>query len=124
MVSTIGENAMQFVFDGKVYKAVKITGPKHNMLGLSFAEDNEDVSNIDVLSLDIKSETEKNISALEVKNQVLSSIKEMNSLLGVHYKIKQIQFISSDTPSSTVYKELTREIIKRLISGYKFTLSK
>jgi hypothetical protein len=106
---------MQFIFDGKAYKAIKITGPTHNLLGLVF--DNNGDNDIEVLALGQMKDREKAISPSDVKNQVFSGLKEANHAFKVNYRVKQIQFIPSDTPSANVYKELTIEIIKRLVLG-------
>lgn len=110
---------MQFVFDGKFYKAIKITGPAHNMLGLAL----EEIKNheIEIISLGSRMIAENNINELDVKNQVLSGIETINNEFGLKYFIAKIQFIPSDTPSESVYTELTIEIIRRLITGGKFT---
>jgi hypothetical protein len=109
---------MQFVFDGKFYKAIKITGPRHNMLGLVL--DKNSNHEIDVIALRSSKDESNNISSLDVKDQVLSGVEAINHKFGVKYTVEKIQFVSSDTPSESVYKELTIEILKRIIAGEEF----
>lgn len=110
---------MQFVFDGKFYKVIKITGPTHNMLGLVLDKDKS--HDIETIALKLKMDEKDNIDPLDVKSQVMSGIEAVNHELGVKYTVEKIQFVPSDTPSESVYKELAIEIIKRLIAGGKFT---
>jgi hypothetical protein len=110
---------MQFFYDVNVYKSIKISGPKHNMLGLIFS-DNNDSGAIEILILDSKNE-DINITSADVVEQVQAGIEEIYQQEGVRYAVKQIQFVPSDTPSNDIYKELTIGIIKRLIAGADFT---
>jgi hypothetical protein len=106
---------MQYVFDGQFYKVVKVTGPRHNLLGLSFGECAEPA----VIALgDDKSHA---IVAEEVLQQVISGVDDMNAKLGTTYLVKQIQFVLSDTPSNSIYRELAQSIVKRLHEAGEFT---
>ncbi len=108
---------MQYIYDGEFYKIVKITGPKHNMLSLSFGEKQ---ASIEVSDLDKSANETLSISACSVENQVRIGIKEINNELNTNYNVLKIQFISSDSPSDSIYIELTKKIVKRLKSGGEF----
>jgi hypothetical protein len=109
---------MQYLYDGELYKIVKITGPKHNMLALGFDEIIKTIEVIDLEKSNMNSAAK--ISSEDVKNQVLFGISEMNNELGTNYKVCKIQFIGSDTPSNSIYIELAKQILKRLESGETF----
>jgi len=109
---------MQYVFDGELYKIIKITGPQHNMLALGFGES---LAAIEVKDLKKSKDNVINIFPLQVRNQVLRGLNEINEELGTNYKVVKIQFVSSDSPSETIYVELSKEIVKRLNAGEKFT---
>jgi hypothetical protein len=111
---------MQFIFDGEIYKIVKITGPTHDMLGLSLTENNSTKNNIEAMPLSIKKDEIYNANASEVKEQVLIAIDEINSKFGIKYKVKKIQFVPSDTPAANIYKELVIELISHIIKKGKF----
>lgn len=111
---------MQFLFDGEFYKAIKITGPKHNLLGLRFTSANDIIKKLEVIALQKDKNSAVTITVDEVKNQVMKGLDEINEELNTNYKIIQIQFIPSDTASTTVYKELTKEIVKQLVTGNGF----
>lgn len=110
---------MQFIFDGKVYKAIKISGPKHNILGLAF-DDKSHANECKIEALE-DTNTEININSSDVVEQVQAGIDEINQKFGVNYVARQIQFVPADTPSKTIYKELTIEILKRIIAKDSFT---
>lgn len=110
---------MQFIFDGNIYKAIKISGPKHNILGLAL-DDIGRISECKIVALYNKN-PEINISASDVMEQVQAGIQEINKQFGVNYAASQIQYVPADTPSQTIYKELTMEILKRIIEKGSFT---
>ncbi|MCB0486029.1 MAG: hypothetical protein KDC47_07535 [Flavobacteriaceae bacterium] len=111
---------MQFYFDGEFYKAIKVTGPAHNLLGISICSSNNGDQSIEHASLGSEVETIKNMTFHEVKEQVIDGLQEINNSLGTSYIIDKIQFLQSDSTSETIYKELTIAIIKRLFEGGEF----
>jgi len=108
---------MQYIFDKGVYKIVRITGPQHNLLGIRLT-DSECVKN--VVSLPIKDNDQPKVDKLNVLSQVESGLNKINKELNKNYHISEIQFISSDTMSSSVYSLLIQELIKRIDSQGKF----
>ena len=109
---------MQFFYDGKMYKAIRITGPKHNILGLSFTDTQENFC-VEINDLE-KNSVESNIDSSDVESQVMKAVSESNKEFNTTYRVKKIEFISSDAPSSNAYKELTKAIIRRLVLGKEF----
>jgi hypothetical protein len=105
---------MQYIYDSDTYKVARISGPTHNLLGLAFG----DCENcpLEVVPLK-KKDDDDGIDADDVREQVLSGIQEINEELGVNYKVRKIQFVPSDTSSRTVYKELTKEIVRKIEEG-------
>ena len=107
---------MIFTYDGEFYKIVKITGPSHNLLGLSFFNNNEDIIETSIIALDEKNSKVQNIEKKDIMQQVKLGLEEANKKFSVNYKIKKIQYLKSDTYSSEIYKELTKIIIKNLLT--------
>jgi hypothetical protein len=105
---------MQYLFDGEFYTVIKITGPTHNILKVKFSNINNTVK---VINLD---NNISNISKSEVERQVVLGLSEINRELGSNYKINTLQFVSSDSKSDTIYKDLVKSIIQRLHFGGKF----
>jgi hypothetical protein len=105
---------MQFIFDGNIYKAIKISGPKHNILGLAIDATGH-IKECKIVTLD-ETNPEININPSDVEEQVQAGIREINQQFGVNFVVKEIQYVPADTPSKTIYKELTIEILKRVIT--------
>ncbi len=107
---------MQYIIDGEFYKITRVTGPKHNMLGVRFSDTHKEM---EVVDLDFSAK-QVNFSASEVKSQVQLGLADVNRELGTKYKISAIQFVGSDTKSDSIYAELVKIIVRRLESGCKF----
>jgi S-adenosylmethionine synthetase len=108
---------MQFIYDNGLYKVARITGPSHNLLAIRLSESN---GHTNVVSLPIKTHEKNNIDSKDVLNQVMLSLSLVNKELKKDYHISEIQYLPSDTYSSTVYEMLTTELIKRIDSGGEF----
>lgn len=108
---------MQFIYDGNFYKVVRVTGPRHNLLGLSFGD--IDI-NAEVVALEIANGEVELVEAKDVLEQVKTGVAAANMELGVDYKIMSIQYVPSDSPSKTVYAELAKEIVRRLANEGEF----
>jgi len=102
---------MKFIFDGEFYKITRVTGVHHNFLGISFCDDCNTPLEIKAFSSESKQES---VFESDVKKQVIQGIEEINKELETNYKVKKIQFVSSDTPSNSVYSYLAKEIVKRI----------
>lgn len=103
---------MQYIIDGEFYKISRVTGPKHNMLGVRFSDTDKEMEVVDFEQV--------NFSASEIKSQVQLGLADINRELGTKYKISAIQFVGSDTESDSIYAELVKVIVRRLESGGKF----
>lgn len=104
---------MQFILDNGIYKVARITGPQHNLLGVRCDQiDGE----INIEELPIKNGERKQIEKDVVLAQVIDGLREINDQLGRNYSISQIFFVPSDSPSASVYKFLTIELIRRIDS--------
>lgn len=108
---------MIFILDNDVYKVARVTGPAHNFLGLRLADDGRE---IDVVQLPIKVGEYNRIDRDAVLAQVKQGLVDINAQLGKAYAVSQIFFVPSDTPSTSVYRYLTVELVKRLDSRGAF----
>lgn len=108
---------MQFSFHEGLYKAARITGPSHNMLGLSFSSQ---IGPIEVVELPVRPAETVRVQREDVIRQVVDAQNEFNAAFGTSYLITKIAFLPSDTYSDSVYKQLTLAIMKRLVSGEVF----
>lgn len=111
---------MRFILDKDVYKVARVTGPEHNLLGIRLADDG---CEIDVVQLPIKVGECNRIDRDTVLAQVKQGLTDINAKLGKSYAVSQVFFVPSDTPSTSVYRYLTAELIKRIDSCGAFLIT-
>lgn len=107
---------MQFVFDGTYHQAIRITGPKHNLLGLCLGNGQAVI----ITRLPPQAGQAERIDEQAVLAQVTAGLSEINHQLGTFYTLSAIRFLATDTPCTYSYKELTRKIIARLHNRQAF----
>lgn len=110
---------MRFTKDGDLIKAVRITGPCHNLLALSFS-DVEMGPGILVEELESPSGEPPRLRAEDVQREVCEGVQEANAELYTRYKLARLQFVPSDSPPVEVYRLLAKRIVERLASGEPF----
>lgn len=95
-----------------VYKAARITGPAHNLLGLKLALSDEAPRLID---LEDKKEG-KFLDVSKLQTSVTLGLIEANANFGKNIKLSEIYYVSSDTEDYDIYHHLTFKIIEYLAS--------
>jgi len=108
---------MQFVKDKDVYKVARITGPSHNFLAIRLSDRECDTK---VTQLSAQNDCTVVLTDRDVLVQVLSGLRAVNQELKKEYFISEIQFVPSDTESTSIYEYLTKELIKRIDSHGAF----
>ena len=104
---------MQFVQDNEWLKIARITGPAHNLLGLVFGD--HDGTDVSVQCLpSTNSDEPRRLDLQEVKEQVLAGVGDANRRYGTTYVVAKIQFLPTDSPPSSIYKQLAALIVERL----------
>jgi len=100
---------MQFIKEDDLYKVARITGPSHNLLGVRLS----DVQcSIKMTPLPMSTGEIEVLDGQKVRSQVLKGLDAVNLELCKHYFISEIQFIPSDTASSSVYIDLIQSLIQ------------
>jgi hypothetical protein len=99
---------MIFSKTDNIYKIIRITAGQDNILGISFAEQNNIENNIEAIEWDFGKNEKVQTSKKEVLNQALSGLKKVNESLGTNYKLSQI------------YSALIAVLIRHYHSGGKF----
>jgi hypothetical protein len=107
---------MRYSINGDFYRVMRITGPSHNLLGLSFSQD----ALVAVALEKLPGWSEQEIDEGLLKQAVLSSVDEANAAQGTDYHVSRIQYVPTDTPSPEIYSLLARFIVERLASGKKY----
>ena len=108
---------MQFIKDNDLYKVARITGPSHNFLAIRLSK-TKCVTK--VIELAIKPGEVKKLDNQKVLAEVLHGLDEINQQLGKEYYISEVQFIPSDTESSSTYSLLVAQLIQRIDSNDEF----
>ena len=107
---------MEFSRSGRFYRAVRITGPGHNLLGLDLVEAPGEVAVIDLAP----ASSPPGLSAAEVSREVKEGVEAANRELGTAFHVAAIEFLSSDTPPLRVYAGLAWRIVERLAKREPF----
>ncbi|CCN72623.1 conserved hypothetical protein [Vibrio nigripulchritudo SFn118] len=102
---------MIYIRDNNLYKIARITGPTHNFLAIRLSESK---CSIKVKALFSRTEEELRIDEESVVAQVLSGLTSTNLELKTEYYVSEIHYVPSDTKSSSVYKFLTIELLRRI----------
>ncbi|MBN0989898.1 hypothetical protein [Amphritea pacifica] len=110
---------MQFIKDNDLYKVARITGPTHNFLAIRLSKKK---CVPQVIPLPIKQGGVERLDKEKVLAQVLNGLDVVNQELGKEYFVSEIQFVPSDTESSSVYIFLVNELIKRIDSNGEFVV--
>jgi len=108
---------MQFVLDKGIYKVARITGPQHNLLGITIGEVH---SPMELVEFPMKKGEQRQVDPKSVLSQVRDGLEEVRKELGKEYIVSKVYFVPSDTPSQSVYKLLTMELIRRIESQEGF----
>ena len=104
---------MQFRVDGQIFKATHISGPTHNYLGLSLAE-NGDTGSLVVEPLTLNSQEPVRLDVADIQDWVSKGVASANRDLATQYRLKRIEFVVSDSPRAEIYELLARRIIERI----------
>ncbi|MDR0779916.1 MAG: hypothetical protein LBF16_04350 [Pseudomonadales bacterium] len=105
---------MKFHSDGLTYKAVSITGPTHNFLGVEFAPSDVITKSILVEPVQLNPMEPAKLVADEVKHWTEKGVREANEEMGTDYRLSRITFVVSDSPPVEVYREMAKRIALRL----------
>lgn len=101
---------MQFSRDGDWRQVIRIAGPSHNLLALKMGKLGASGPNVERISVGKEAPV---IDADDVLRQVLEGVTEANAQLGRDYQVTAIRFVTTDTPSSTIYRSLAKVIVEQ-----------
>ena len=104
---------MQFINEAPVYKLVRVTGPTHNLLVLRFSPKPVE-SPVLVQALDAARSCVNPMGEAEVLANVMRGMEECMGEFGKQYFLEAIQFLAGDSRPADVYREMTKEIIRRI----------
>lgn len=108
---------MKILRDGRLWKIARITGPKHNFLGLILAEQSIGEPEVQRLG-DLHASA--HLDQAEVVEQVLLGLADANAAAETQLYLHLLQFLPTDSSPATTYRLLARTIAEeahREISG-------
>ena len=115
---------MRFSKTDNIYKIIRITGSQDNILGVAFADKNNNDNNIEVIEWNfpnlVLAKGRTPTSKEEVLKQVLFGLESVNQSLGTDYKLSKIYFSPCDIPNNRVYSALIGFLITHYHSGNEF----
>ena len=112
----VGRVVVQFAIDNGFYKVARITGPTHNFLAIRLADASP--GDIKLTALGPKDGKNADGARESILNQVKTGLESINAELGKQYAIAEVHYIPSDSVSSSVYKLLTVELIRKIDAGW------
>lgn len=113
---------MQFTKKDDIFMISRITGSQDNILGISFGNNNS--TNIEVMSWNLKDEGKIQTSIDEILNDVSLGLKEINQSLRTSYTISKIYYVPSESSRGAIYKFLTKTLIMHYHNGNEFKQAK
>jgi hypothetical protein len=104
---------MQFIDEAPFYKIIRVTGPQHNLLGLEIALIPTG-GEPEIEALDHPGDRQGPLNDRNVSEQVLLGVEDASTELARRYYVRKIQYVSTDSPPVTIYRQLTIELIRRV----------
>ena len=89
---------MRYSINGDFYRVMRITGPSHNLLGLSFSGGGHQ----GVILERLAASSDRSIDEAALEEAVVSAVDEANKALGTAYRLRRIQYVPTDTPDSQI----------------------
>ncbi len=114
---------MQFVHVGSSFRVTRITGPKHNLLGIEFWEGEAAPEPPIVETLGPEKQCRDSLPSDEVCKNVLLGVSDANQKYGTSFAVKRIQFVPIDSPPPLTYRALAHAIVERRAKQLPFAQS-
>lgn len=105
---------MKVTYSDGLYKCSRITGPKHNYLGLKLSD--EQPAEVLVFARQLGGEACV-IDETQMVAAVADGICEVNRYRKKHLFASYIEYVPSDTPDYSAYSHLARAIIETAGAG-------
>ncbi len=105
---------VQFHDDGFTYKAVSISGPTHNFLGVEFVPPGAVARPVLIEPVRLFPTEPIRLAADEVLLWVEQGMKEAGEELGVEFRLSRIIYVVSDSPPVEVYRDIAKRIAHRM----------
>ena len=108
---------MNFSDRNGFFRVTRVTGPTHNLLGVSFSGTADHLPQL--RNLERSAIAPAKLDPMEVLDFVLKGISDANSTFGLSLHPSEIEFVGSDSPPETTYRLLAFELIKHFYAAGK-----
>lgn len=105
---------MHYWRDGEWRQIARVTGPRHNMLGLVLSD--EPFARIPDIEAAGETLANNGVSPASVLREVDRGLAGANTEFGTHYRARRIRFVADDTPAEGVYELLAHEIVRNAVA--------
>ena len=102
---------MQVFKQGGIFKASRISGPKHNYLGLGFSSEEATVRIVERQVGD-QAERPSSFDAQAIAQLVQEAVRSEAASQNRSVYVSVIELVSTDTPDSQAYADLATEITR------------
>jgi hypothetical protein len=115
---------MQFSKEGEFYKASRVTGPRHNLLFLSFITGDNSASPIIGANPAIGDCSHSPLDKQQILSAVLEGVRLANHQLGTDYQVAMVRYVENDTPPEITYSYLAFKLIEYIEGNHQLEASK
>jgi hypothetical protein len=105
----IKENDMNVFEHNNMFKASRISGPKHNYLGIEFSESEKDVELIEK-QLPGDGKLTKSVDASELSRVVREAVAIEAQMHGQKLFVSKLEFVPTDSSDFLAYSNLAKAI--------------
>jgi hypothetical protein len=103
---------MRISRDGEIYRASRITGPHHNLLGLGLSAEASSKPQVERLGPRADDAGVDALDQEQVVAHALHGVAEANRRLGTRFGVARIQYLPTDTPPASAYAVLAARIVE------------
>lgn len=102
-----------------------MSGAQNNILGVTFADENNVDNNIEIIEFEwntpqVVNKMQVQTTKQEVLGQVISGLRLINQSLETNYKLSKVYFSPFDSGSCSVYRLLIAKLIRHYHNGNEF----
>lgn len=110
---------MQFVRSNGYLTVVRITGPKHNLLGLRIGEPETSRPACERLP-HVGCCKHGELDEEHLIDAVLEGVEVANAELGAAYRVSHVRYVENDSPPVRTYTLLAYQVVRHLHGGGAF----
>ena len=115
---------MKYTKKDGIYRIVLMSGAQNNILGVTFADENNIENNIEIIewwgTSQVVDKRRVQTSKQEVLDQVTDGLQLINQSLETNYKLSKIYFSPFDSGTCSVYRLLIAKLIRHYHNGNEF----